>query len=134
MDASDVARLPQPGLAVPKEFAFTPDGQAVTYLKSESTDLSQVLWRAGVSGGKPRVVARPPESGNTEANLSEVDKLRRERQRLLETGIAIPGSPPPVSPPDRIHAGSRYNSALWWMVEVRPAYANPKKARKEKYG
>jgi dipeptidyl-peptidase-4 len=74
-------------LAVPKEFAFTPDGQAVTYLKSESTDLSQVLWCAAVSGGIPRVVARPPESGNTEANLSEVDKLRRERQRLLETGI-----------------------------------------------
>ena len=87
MDATTVARLPHPGLAVPKEFAFTPDGQALTYLKSEAADLSQVLWRLELSGGKPRVVARPPDLGNTEANLSEVDKLRRERQRLLETGI-----------------------------------------------
>jgi len=87
VDAKAVARLPHPGLAVPKEFAFTPDGQALTYLKSEAADLSQVLWRLELSGGKPRVIARPPDLGNTEANLSEVDKLRRERQRLLETGI-----------------------------------------------
>ena len=87
VDAAAVARLPFPGTVVPGAFAFTPDGRALTYLKSESTSLSRVLWRVEVSDAKPRVIARPPGSGDTEANLSEAEKLRRERQRLRETGI-----------------------------------------------
>src|SRR5215218_3504486 len=87
VDAAAVARLPAPGTVVPGALAFTPDGQALTYLKSESTSLSRVLWRVDLAGGEPRVVARPPDSGDTEATLSEAEKLRRERQRLRETGI-----------------------------------------------
>ena len=45
-----------------------------------------VIWRLW-PGSEPRVVARPPGRGDSEANLSEVEKLRRERQRLRETGI-----------------------------------------------
>src|SRR5262249_28911584 len=82
-----LAKLPYPGLAIPGAFAFTPDGRAVTYLKSDSAGLDQVFWRLEISDGTSRIVARPPDSGNTEANLSEVEKLRRERQRLRETGI-----------------------------------------------
>src|SRR3954470_22427736 len=87
VDASDVARLPAPGTVVPGSFAFTPDGKALTYLKSESTSLSRVLWRVELPEGTPRVIARPPGGGDTESNLSEAEKLRRERQRLRETGI-----------------------------------------------
>ena len=87
IDARDVARLPVPGGVVPGAFAFTPDGRAVTYLKSESASLDRVLWRLAWGIGEPRVVARPPGRGDSEANLSEVEKLRRERQRLRETGI-----------------------------------------------
>src|SRR3954470_17884262 len=87
MDASDVARLPAPGTVVPGSFAFTPEGRALTYLKSESTSLSRVLWRVEIPKGTPRVVARPPGGGDTEQKLSEAEKLRRERQRLRETGI-----------------------------------------------
>ncbi len=88
VDATEVGRLPHPGLDVPRDLAFTPDGQAVTFLKSESGNLSRVLWRVEVSGGGPRVVARSPDSGTTEDGLSEVEKLRRERQRQLGTGIS----------------------------------------------
>ena len=87
VEAADVARLPPPGSVVPGSFAFTPDGKALTYLKSESASLSRVLWRVELPDGAPRVVARPPGGGDTEANLSAAEKLRRERQRLRETGI-----------------------------------------------
>src|SRR6478752_3895537 len=87
VDASDVARLPAPGTVVPGAFAFTPDGKALTYLKSESTSLSRVLWRLEVAGGPPRVVARAPGGGDTDANVSREEALRRERQRLRDTGI-----------------------------------------------
>ena len=87
IDASMVAKLPAPGTVVPGSFAFTPDGKAVTYLKAESASLSRVLWRAEVAGGSPRVVARPPGAGDTDANVSREEALRRERQRLRDTGI-----------------------------------------------
>ena len=70
IDAATVARLPAPGTVVPGAIAFTPDGRAVTYLKAEAASLSRVLWRAEVDGGPPRVVARPPGSGDTDANVS----------------------------------------------------------------
>jgi dipeptidyl-peptidase-4 len=87
VEAADVARLPAPGSVVPGAFTFVNGGTALTYLKSETSSLSRVLWRVELPDGQPRVVARPPGQGDTEANLSEVEKLRRERQRLRETGI-----------------------------------------------
>jgi len=89
VDAGAVAQLPAPGSVVPAAFGFTPDGKGLTYLKSESTSLSRVLWRLNLADptAKPGVVARPPGQGDTEANLSEAEKLRRERQRLRETGL-----------------------------------------------
>ena len=86
-NAAAVARLPYPGTVVPGAIGFTPDGKAVTYLKSEASSLSRVLWRAELTGDAPRVIARPPGEGDTEANVSQAEALRRERQRLRETGI-----------------------------------------------
>jgi dipeptidyl-peptidase-4 len=85
--AEDVARLPYPGTVVPGAIAFTPDGRAVTYLKSESNSLDRVLWRAEVAGAAPKVVARAPGGGDTDATVSREEALRRERQRLRDTGI-----------------------------------------------
>jgi dipeptidyl-peptidase-4 len=87
IDAGLVAMLPAPGTVAPGSFAFTTDGKAVTYLKAEGASLSRVLWRAEVAGGVPRVIARPPGSGDTDANVSKEEALRRERQRLRDTGI-----------------------------------------------
>ncbi|MBX6315346.1 MAG: S9 family peptidase [Isosphaeraceae bacterium] len=88
VDAEAVARLPHPGTVVPGAIGFSPDGRAVTFLKSESNNLSRVLWRAEVApGSEPKVIARPPGGGDTEANVSKEEQLRRERQRLRDTGI-----------------------------------------------
>src|SRR4051794_28753538 len=70
IDAATVAKLPAPGTVVPGAIAFTPDGRALTYLKAETASLSRVLWRVDLSGEPPRVVARPPGSGDTDANVS----------------------------------------------------------------
>ena len=82
LDYETVARRPAPGTVVPGEFAFTSDGKAVTYLKSESSSLARVLWRAEMNGGPPRIIARPPGAGDTEASVSKEEALRRERLRL----------------------------------------------------
>ena len=87
VDASTVARLPAPGTVTPGSFAFTPDGKSLTYLKAEGTSLSRVLWKVDLAGGTPRVIARPPGSGDTDANVSKEEALRRERQRQRDTGI-----------------------------------------------
>ena len=87
IDAAAVARLPAPGTVIPGAIAFAPDGKSVTYLKAESASLNRVLWRADVANGQSRVIARAPGSGDTDATVSREEALRRERQRLRETGI-----------------------------------------------
>jgi dipeptidyl-peptidase-4 len=57
-------------------------------LKSESNSLTRVLWRVDVSEGvKPKVITRPPGEGDTDTNITREEALRRERQRLRDTGI-----------------------------------------------
>jgi dipeptidyl-peptidase 4 len=88
LDAATVAKRPAPGTVVPGGFEFSDDGKAVTYLKSESTSLDRVLWKAEVGkGSTPRIIARPPGAGNTDANVSPEEALRRERMRVVDTGI-----------------------------------------------
>ena len=86
---ADVAKQPPPGTVAPTEVAFTPDGKAVTYLLPEAPEsLARVLWRVEVApGAAPRVIARAPGGGDTDANVSPEEALRRERQRLRDTGI-----------------------------------------------
>lgn len=87
--AATVAQLPYPGTVVPRGIEFTPDGQSLTYLHSETESLSRVLWRATVATeARPRVVARAPGGGDTDATLSREEQLRRERQRVRDTGIS----------------------------------------------
>ncbi len=87
VDAQAVARFPPPGTVIPGAFAFTPDGKALSYLKAEANSSTRVLWRVDLASGKPRVIARPPGSGDTDANVSQAEALRRERMRLRDSGI-----------------------------------------------
>jgi dipeptidyl-peptidase-4 len=89
VDSAAVAALPAPGTTVPTAIAFSPDDKTVTYLNPESPgSLTRVLWSAPVAGaGEPRVIARPPNGGDTDTNVSREEALRRERQRLRDSGI-----------------------------------------------
>ena len=74
-------------MAAPGAIAYTPDGRFITYLFSERGDLVRDLWRMDLGTGRREKWLSPPGEGITEANVSREEALRRERQRVLTTGI-----------------------------------------------
>ncbi len=75
-----VARFPRPGMAVPGKIKFAPDGKRLTFLWGEG--LARDLWEMDLAGGARRVLF-----SSTEGAYSREEALRRERQRLRETGV-----------------------------------------------
>jgi dipeptidyl-peptidase-4 len=82
-----VARYPRPGTAIPGRIAYAPDGSSVTYLFSQRGDLARDLWRLDLTTGRRARAFEPPGQGVTDQNVSREEALRRERQRLRETGV-----------------------------------------------
>ncbi|HLZ69597.1 MAG TPA: S9 family peptidase [Dehalococcoidia bacterium] len=82
-----VARLPLPGFTQPVQHRFSPDGRLVTFLFSEDGSLSRQLWAFGPETGERELLVRPPGEGETDANLSREEQLRRERQRQRGFGV-----------------------------------------------
>ncbi len=82
-----VARYPRPGTAVPGKISFSPDGRLLTYLHAAGGGLARVLHAMDAATGATRVLFSPPGGGVTDANVSREEALRRERQRLRETGV-----------------------------------------------
>lgn len=67
--------------------ALSPDGALVTYLRARDDDQSVTdLWAARVDGGAPfRLI--DANALNPDAELSEAEKARRERQRITTRGV-----------------------------------------------
>jgi len=82
-----VARYPRPGMAIPGKIHFSPDAKFITYLFSERGDLVRDLWGLELASGRRQRFLSPPGETVTEENISHEETLRRERMRLLETGI-----------------------------------------------
>jgi dipeptidyl-peptidase-4 len=74
-------------MAVPGKVAYAPDGRSVTFLFSERGDLQRDLWSLDLQTGVRARLPSPPAEPVTDANVSRAEALRRERQRLRETGI-----------------------------------------------
>ncbi|CAF1433423.1 unnamed protein product, partial [Didymodactylos carnosus] len=87
--AKDIATLPQPGLNVAESFSFSPDDKFITYLRSPNDTLVRQLYTYNYTQNSEAIYVQPPDNrtGETEDNLSQEEKLRRERQRQLITGI-----------------------------------------------
>jgi dipeptidyl-peptidase-4 len=84
----DVASLPQPGFNLAESIRFSPDDTFLTYLRSPNQTLTRQLYAYNIQTEKEFVYAEPgANNGKTEDNLSMEEKLRRERQRQLITGI-----------------------------------------------
>lgn len=67
---------------------FLPDGSHVLYLKSGGYGtLSRQLYATNVATGETRSVACCPPGTGEEAELSLEEKLRRERARIMNTGV-----------------------------------------------
>jgi dipeptidyl-peptidase-4 len=81
-----VARYPPPGTRVAGTFRFSHDGRYLYFLKAGDGGVSRWLFREEVATGAREIVARPPQAKG-EAGLTPEEVLRRERQRVQDTGI-----------------------------------------------
>ena len=81
-----IAKLPRPGSSVPGNISFSPDDKTITFLHAQGDSLQRQLYGLDLDTYEEAVYVQPP-GADTEENLSLEEKLRRERQRLLATGI-----------------------------------------------
>ncbi|HEY8291806.1 MAG TPA: DPP IV N-terminal domain-containing protein, partial [Thermomicrobiales bacterium] len=83
----DVATYPLPGMAIPGDFAFSPDDRLITYLYSPDESLTRQLYALDPATGETRLLVAPPDGGTTEERVSLEEALRRERQRQRTLGV-----------------------------------------------
>lgn len=81
----EIADHPLPGMSFPTRLKVAPGGQHLTFLASESGDLTRQLYALDLSTGQRRQIFRPAVT--EEADLPLEEKLRRER--LRERGLGI---------------------------------------------
>ncbi len=102
LTAKDAASLPRPCTAIPGRISFTPAApggkrspRGITCLHSSAGSLGRQLFHFATPAGndaqqtleKSLLVQPPDNTGDTEQNLSLEEKLRRERQRMMATGV-----------------------------------------------
>ncbi|MCW5761601.1 MAG: DPP IV N-terminal domain-containing protein, partial [Phenylobacterium sp.] len=67
---------------------LSPDGKAVTYIKTRADDLLVTdLWIADVAGGEPRMLLDGKTLAPEARELSEAEKARRERAGVATRGV-----------------------------------------------
>src|SRR6478672_7378111 len=76
-------------LGLPRGFEVSPDGQRVVFLRAPSgTDRAHGLWVYDVVSGSERLVADPAGLlGADPERLPREERARRERQRVMTSGI-----------------------------------------------
>jgi dipeptidyl-peptidase-4 len=85
---ASLGQLPLPGTDIPAGIAFTPDGNALTYLQSADDSLVRSLWWHDLTTGQRRVILGPQTGTEHETAFSHEEHLRRERTRTSELGVA----------------------------------------------
>lgn len=83
----EIVQSPVPGYVAPTSISFSPDDSLVTYLFSPDHTLSRKVFAFNLKTGKQELVFSPPDGGLDESNISEEEKLRRER--LRERGLGV---------------------------------------------
>lgn len=83
---AQVAKRPRPGIQSIGSVCFTPDDHQVLYLRSaEYGSMSRQLFATNIStGAEQELACTPPVE---EAELSLEEKMRRERARMMNTGV-----------------------------------------------
>ena len=79
-----------PDLSGPRarKVELAPDGSAVTFLRAKADDQRLTdLWIAGADGAPPRMIVDGRALTPKDANLSEAEKSRRERQGIQSHGV-----------------------------------------------
>jgi dipeptidyl-peptidase-4 len=93
IQSQDVATLPRPGTSSPSSIQFYFDSDSnttwVTYLApaaDQANSLTRKLWATHVATGETKELLQPGDSGK-EDDFSLEEKLRRERARVMTTGV-----------------------------------------------
>lgn len=72
----------------PVRLKLSPDGRRVTYLKPAADDFLRLdLWEYDLSDEEHRLLVNAKQLVPNEGELSDVEKARRERQRISNSGI-----------------------------------------------
>jgi dipeptidyl-peptidase-4 len=75
-------------IGVPRALRVSPDGGAVTFLRTRSgDDPVSCLWQADAATGEERLVADPRALGADDENLPPEERARRERVRETGSGV-----------------------------------------------
>ena len=82
----DIARIPRPGSQGVAKAAFSPDGAHLTYLKSGDGSLTTQLYATNVATGTTKL-AFGSETSEDSFTLSKEEQMRRERARVMATGV-----------------------------------------------
>jgi len=73
---------------LPKSLQISPDGKRVTFLQAKENDVNRYdLWEYDIEKNKTQLLVNADELFNGQAELSDEEKARRERQRIYGTGI-----------------------------------------------
>ncbi|XP_057525838.1 uncharacterized protein LOC130805190 [Amaranthus tricolor] len=83
----EIVQYPLPGYVAPASVSFSPDDNMITYLFSPDHSLSRKIFRFNLETGRHELVFSPADGGLDESNISEEEKLRRERAR--ERGLGV---------------------------------------------
>lgn len=111
-------------LGHPRAFEMTPDGSTLLYLRSEARDPKQSLFELDIRTQTSRILLIPEElAGQAEPEISPEEKARRERMRLLSTGLTQF-----ELAPDGQHVLVPYSGDLYWFHRTSKALRKLKKS------
>ena len=82
-----MVKMPEPGWNIPRLVMPSPDGKLVTYLASESGDMTMSLFAFDLDSRSSKVILRASDLPGASRPLSREEELRRERQRQKAMGI-----------------------------------------------
>ena len=83
-----IVQYPLPGYASPTSVNFSPDDNLISFLFSPDQTLNRKVFVFDLTTGTQQLFFTPPDGGGLdEDNLSEEEKLRRERSR--ERGLGV---------------------------------------------
>jgi dipeptidyl-peptidase-4 len=82
-----MARIPEPGLNLPRRVQYSPDAKLITYVQSEGATDQMALFAFDLASKSSKVLVRATDLAKETGPMSREEELRRERQRQKFSGI-----------------------------------------------
>lgn len=124
----EIARLPPPGLAIPSDFQFSPDGTHLAFLWSEDSSRKSSLWVTRLADGATACAIDADAGFQSDMQMSKEALMERERKRQLRSGVwsfswAPRGATLIVPAPGRLIAHDAHTGVQRVLLES-PAFSN----------